>query len=88
MNFVRAKFHKSFKKEPIGDNEPILSIRKLRNNHFDRDLKYQMKSNLAEKRKDQKHFDEKFKDAKAAYERANKNRYGEYSFQEKKHRER
>ena len=47
-----------------------------------------MQTDLAEKRKDKKYFDDKFKDAKASFERANKNRFGDYSFQEKKQRER
>merc|ERR1711953_683594 len=76
------------KHEPVGDNEPILNIRKLKNNHFDKDLKSKMQTDLAEKRKDKKYFDDKFKDAKASFERANKNRFGDYSFQEKKQRER
>ena len=47
-----------------------------------------MQTDLAQKRKDKKYFDDKFKDAKASFERANKNRFGDYSFQEKKQRER
>jgi len=75
------------KNEAIGDKESILNIRKLKNNHFDKDLQIVMQNSLSKKRKDRRYFDEKYKDAKAAFQRANNNRR-DYSFQERKQRER
>ena len=70
----------------IEDNESILNIRKLKNNHYDKDLRSTVQKNLSEKRKDREYYDKKFKEAKAKYERAKYSRG--YSFQEKKERER